>query len=336
MRHGAVTFSNMASAHYALGSRWDLIFCTSMLNVAEFKGLVPSEIADLPTVVYFHENQLTYPVRHLDERDLHFGLINFSTCLAAQVSWFNSRYHLDTFMQALTETLSKMPDHDCRQYLPSIASKAMVQPLGIDPPPEIERKVHYTPTILWAARWEYDKNPGLFFDALRALRDKGLPFKINVIGESFTECPPEFDSAKEEFEDRIIRWGWQKHRNDYWKALSESDIVVSTANHEFFGISVVEAIAAGVYPLLPRRLAYPEILAGMTDSSFNEYLYDGSVEDLTYKLGELIEQSRQQELWHGDAGLLSKSCEKYHWPVRAPVLDDALENIERTVTSASG
>ena len=242
MRHGAATFSNLASAHYALGNRWDLIFCTSMLNLAEFKGLVPSEIASLPAIVYFHENQLTYPVRHVDERDLHFGLINFTTSLAADAAWFNTQYHLDTFMGALTETLSKMPDHDCLHYLPSIALKSSVQPLGIDPVPEFERKVHYTPTILWAARWEFDKNPGLFFDAIRVLRDQGLPFKISVIGESFTECPPAFDAAKKEFDDRILRWGWQKNRNDYWKALSESDIVVSTADHEFFGISVVVII----------------------------------------------------------------------------------------------
>jgi hypothetical protein len=74
----------------------------------------------------------------------------------------------------------------------------------------------------------------------------------------------------------------------------------------------------------------------MTHSSVDQFLYDGSVEDLTYKLGELIEQSRHQELWHGDPGLLAKSCEKYHWPMLAPVLDDALENIGKTVTSASG
>ena len=51
------------------------------------------------------------------------------------------------------------------------------------------------------------------------------------------------------------------HAKKYLKILSEADIIVSTAIHEFFGISVVEAIAAGAYPLLPKRLAYPEVLA---------------------------------------------------------------------------
>jgi glycosyltransferase involved in cell wall biosynthesis len=56
----------------------------------------------------------------------------------------------------------------------------------------------------------------------------------------------------------VVRWGYQPDKA-YWQALRAADVVVSTARHEFFGIGVVEAISAGCWPLLPDRLAYPEV-----------------------------------------------------------------------------
>jgi glycosyltransferase involved in cell wall biosynthesis len=38
--------------------------------------------------------------------------------------------------------------------------------------------------------------------------------------------------------------------------------VISTSIQENFGISVVEAVRFGCFPLLPNRLSYPEIIPG--------------------------------------------------------------------------
>jgi hypothetical protein len=52
----------------------------------------------------------------------------------------------------------------------------------------------------------------------------------------------------------------KKNKKDPRRLLWEVDVVVSTALHEFFGIAVVEAIYCETFPILPRRLAYPELL----------------------------------------------------------------------------
>lgn len=54
-----------------------------MLNLAEFMGLVDESIRRVPKVVYFDENQLTYPVEVESERDYQYCMTNITTALAA-------------------------------------------------------------------------------------------------------------------------------------------------------------------------------------------------------------------------------------------------------------
>jgi glycosyltransferase involved in cell wall biosynthesis len=79
-----------------------------------------------------------------------------------------------------------------------------------------------------------------------------------VCGENFRRVPAEFEWARENLGERIVQWGRVEPWEAYIRLLWEADIVVSTAVHDFFGAAVVEAIACGCRPVLPKRLAYPE------------------------------------------------------------------------------
>jgi len=48
------------------------LFTSSVLNLAELIGLRP-DLNQLKKVLYFHENQLIYPVRKQQERDFQYG-----------------------------------------------------------------------------------------------------------------------------------------------------------------------------------------------------------------------------------------------------------------------
>jgi hypothetical protein len=101
MRHSAVTFAERLKGEDGpLPGSFDALFCTDMLNLAEFRGLAPLWVAQLPAIVYFHENQLTYPVREERERDLHFAMTNITSCLAADRVWFNSDWHREEFFKS--------------------------------------------------------------------------------------------------------------------------------------------------------------------------------------------------------------------------------------------
>jgi len=324
MRHAAITMADEVQKLIDLNRDWDVLFCSDMLNLAEFLGLAPPAVRKLLKVAYFHENQLTYPVRHENERDYHYVLTNITTALAADSVWFNSAFHRDSFLEALPEFLKRMPDHQPMDAVDRIQAKSIIQPPGIDEFPVRSPRNPGPMRICWAARWEHDKNPETFFEALRILKTQGVDFRISVIGEQFREIPPVFESARQRFGDHIDRWGYQESREDYIAALMEADIVVSTANHEFFGISVAEAIAAGAYPLLPRRLAYPEILQTENESETNDFFYDGKANELAQRLAKLSKQIKNNNLWPSDPDCGKRIVARFEWKQLAPVLDNAI------------
>lgn len=126
-------------------------------------------------------------------------------------------------------------------------------------PPFFTSTGNSIPTILWNQRWEFDKNPAGFFAALRQFKAEGGRFNLIVCGESFQKTPEPFEQAEKEFATEIVHFGFAS-RERYQELLNQSDIVISTAYHEFFGISILEAIHAGAFPLLPDRLSYPELI----------------------------------------------------------------------------
>ena len=128
MRHSAITFTQQVSALLEKGQSWDVIFCSDMLNLAEFLALVPAEVTALPKVIYFHENQLTYPVRVEDERDYQFAVTNLTGALAADAVWFNSQFHMESFLDVLVKFLKSMPDYQPLEAVEKIRARASVYP----------------------------------------------------------------------------------------------------------------------------------------------------------------------------------------------------------------
>ena len=249
----------------------NLIFTSDMTSVADLRALLPEPFQHKPIVCYFHENQLTYPLPHESQRDYQYGFTNITSCLAADAVWFNSRYHRDSFLDAAADLLKKMPDYVPENIAETIRNRSTVMPLGLPksvyelpPSPTAEHtpptEAHTPPTVLWNHRWEYDKNPEEFFEVLFDLQRAGIDFRLMVAGQTFRTCPPIFAAAHKALADKIDHFGYVADRTEYEKILAHADIIVSTARHEFFGLSVLEAVAARCYPLLPNRLSYPELI----------------------------------------------------------------------------
>ena len=244
----------------------DGLICSSMLNLAELKGLAPW-LAGLPSLVYFHENQLTYPApggvdQEQKKKDLFLGVSNITSALAADMVVFNSRFHRDQFLGAVDELMFSVPDFGLKDAAKVIQAKSEVLPVPVDmsPKPEVNSRQGAL-RLIWNHRWEHDKDPEAFFDALFALADQGLDFKVAVLGQRAARWPGIFDEAPAVLGKRLVQMGPAEPYQSYLDWLKWGDLVVSTAKQEFMGLAVAEAVLAGARPLVPDALAYPEFYA---------------------------------------------------------------------------
>ena len=329
MRHSAITMAGQVADAVGRGQNWDLIFCSDMLGLAEFIGMAPPAVQALPRIVYFHENQITYPVEHEREYDYHFAFSNMTSALAADAVWFNSAFHRDSFLEALGEFLQRMPDYLPLDRLQTIRRRSTIKYPGIDTFPARPKHRDGPVRILWAARWEQDKDPENFFAALSLLKERNVDFRLSVIGGGNARSVPEiFARSREIFSRHIEQWGYLESRDEYIKALLWADVSVSTARHEFFGITMAESAAAGAFPLAPDRLAYPEVLGRGSDDALEPFLYAGGSDDLADSLARLAELLAGDDLWQGRPLRGRQSVARFNWQTTAKELDQAAADYE--------
>ena len=266
-------------------SPYDGLITTDLMSLSDFVSLCKGSCP--PALVYFHEDQLTYPLAPGETMDVHFGFTDITTALAADRILFNSHSHLDSFLSALPGFLRMMPDYRPHWVIEAIRSKTDVLYPGcrFQAKEEVARFPESDPPlIIWNHRWEFDKNPEEFFSALDAVMARGIDFRLALLGENFANIPGTFDRARNRYGDRILQYGHVKTREEYLNWLTRGDMVISTARQENFGIAIVEAIRFGCIPILPFRLSYPEIIP---DSFHEDFFYRGS-DDLIEKICSVI------------------------------------------------
>jgi glycosyltransferase involved in cell wall biosynthesis len=243
---------------------YDLIFATDLINIADLKALPGSNCP--PIILYFHENQLAYPLNKNEKLDYHYGLTDLTNSLSADRVVFNSHTHRSTFLKELPLFLNHLPDFVPDWTIDKIRAKSLVIYPGIEDvvltqkKQQSENNGNSIPLIIWNHRWEFDKNPESFFSVLFKLRDEGIPFHLALLGERYKKQPSIFAEAEKQLKSNVIHSGYIENYNDYLYMLKDGNIVVSTANQENFGIAVLEAILAGCMPILPNRLSYPELI----------------------------------------------------------------------------
>lgn len=305
----------------------DLLLVTDMVNLPLLKSLLTDSLKGLPVIMYFHENQLTYdryfsPQIKRNERDVHYGFINLCSAVAADVVVFNSEFHRQEFMSQIPSFLSRFPRVSFSSFLDDLTLKSGVIQIGVQADlPDLGLKNHEEPIFLWNHRWEHDKNPEEFFHVLEKLRDEGHHFRLIILGRARSSVPQVFTWAESHFKDQILHIGYAD-RSLYHQLLHQSNIIFSTSRQDFFGISVVEALLGGCYPILPDRLA------------FREHIPKGYWQEVIYNEGDALNHVRnvlvQKKYTSKITSDIQLYLQKYSWDVLGPAYDRLFEEAAKS------
>ncbi len=314
MQGGAVT---LARQFNELAEPYDLILASDMFNVATFRALTRT---NLPIALYFHENQLTYPQNSRQNHGWRYGFINYVSAMAADAIYFNSQFHLDEFFKTLPNMLKHFGDFNELETVDILRARAHVLPLGLD----LRRLDAYrtaqkldVPLLVWNHRWEEDKNPRLFVQALDQLAAEGVSFKVAFLGENPRQSQTEFHDAARRLQSHIIHFGHTASLEEYARWLWRADYIISTSYQDFFGGAVAEGIYCRCVPILPRRLNYPALIPS---ALHNACLYSRD------RLVSLLRRHLSGEM-SVDTALTRAHIAQFDWSIMAPHYNDVLQQL---------
>ena len=313
LRSGAVFFANELQKSYPTA---DVIVASTPIDLAGVIGCSSTSLRNKPFILYMHESQFGYPHGLKGPPADHLLATDFNAIKASTRTLVASDYHRELLNKALPEFADRLFLGNAAEAMAGFNINTL--PIGVDligPRPSDASGPH---RLLWNHRWAADKEPEKFVNVITELALNNYDFEVIAIGPVERSGSAQFLKLKKILGPKLVISGEQS-RNSYVNCLHTADIVVSTSKHEFFGVSVVEAISAGARPLLPNRLSYPELVP---DHLRDFFLYSDDIYD---SLARLITTTRSELHAHRDA--LIQHVESFNWTSLVHDYDDLIDNV---------
>jgi glycosyltransferase involved in cell wall biosynthesis len=259
---------------------YDLIIATSLTGVVPLRAMCAG-LRSPPLLTYFHENQFAHP-RGDTQSEVHrvgWQFQSLQNAFCADWISFNTAYNRDTFLEGAASLLRRFPERLPGDPLRRVSERSGILPVPLTEEFESYRSSPKDPSlIVWNHRWEWDKQPKRFLAALRRLSEDGIDFRLAMMG-----CGGGRDNTfagdAAALAKHIVHWG-EADAATYRQWIRKAGIGVSTAVHDFQGLSMLEVAQAGATAVVPRRLAYPECLPGA-------HFYEGSATDAAKDTADL-------------------------------------------------
>jgi alpha-1,3-mannosyltransferase len=116
-------------------------------------------------------------------------------------------------------------------------------------------------TLIYFGRFSKNKRIDLVFPLLSALREDGEDWKLIIAGKPWDVSVDELAQQAAAFPPGTVTIHPIPSDEELGRLISDASFYVSASEHEGFGISVVEAMAAGLFPVLSHIPAFETLAA---------------------------------------------------------------------------
>jgi hypothetical protein len=131
------------------------LLTSSVMPLAELLGLCP-RLAKCKKTIYFHENQLVYPIQEVKSRDVQYGYNQITACLAADTILFNSNWNKKSFLENIPKFLKIIPDYRPKNIVERISEKSTIVyfPVSVPELNDVSVNQSKVPHIVWPGIFE--------------------------------------------------------------------------------------------------------------------------------------------------------------------------------------
>jgi hypothetical protein len=149
--------------------------------------------------------------------------------------------------------------------------------------------------VVFAARWDQEKQPGFFMDLVQRYRDRGqrrdVEFAI-LQGSALRSNRPELvDRAREMADLGALTIYEDLSKNDYYALLNDSRVLFNCALQDWVSNTVSEADALGCNVLYPAYRSFPETFA----NDHTRLYVPWSPADAMIKLDDLLDHAHPHQ-----------------------------------------
>jgi hypothetical protein len=290
----------------------DVLFTSEAINLPDLLRLMP-ELGTRARVVYFHDHQLPQEGQRVAS-PLH--LVNLSTAGAANEIWFNSLFHLRTFLRRASALVDAHPELAARNPLPELTGKAQVMPPPVDFARDGDLLADNFPpreprTVLVHTR---ESEIETLNAGLGVLERRGERITVLAIGDADRlDIQRPRVTVPENDEAAVTR------------ALYQAGVYLSCRARPLADVLAVRALNAGCWPVFPKAGVYAELLPR---SMHALCLYDPGELD---RLATLVQNSWFTEPPAGYEAEVARIVSRFNALEACHAIDQRLEQLAASV-----